>query len=301
VSAGGRYDRVRFDVGDRFLRDGQDDSGARSMPAWSGHLGASITGTEAFSPYANIATSFETPTTTELQARQDGRGGFNPDLGPQRAVSAEVGARGTVLGRVTYSASVYRARVRDALVQFLETSGRAYFRNAGRTENQGAELSANVRASGALSVEGAYTYSHLRFGEYRVQTVGPSGARVDTLDGNWLPGVPAHQLRLGLRSTLARGLTLDADHTWTSAVYADDRNTLRVEGWGPGVLNARVAWSGVVRQGRVEPFLGVQNALDHPYVASVTVNGAFGRVREPGPLRTFYLGMELGWASRTRD
>jgi iron complex outermembrane receptor protein len=301
LSAGGRYDRVNFDVADRFLRDGEDDSGARGIPAWSGHLGASLTGATAFSPYANVSSSFETPTTTELQARRDGMGGFNPDLGPQRAIGLELGARGTVVERVTYSASVYRTRVRDALVQFLETGGRAYFRNAGSTHNDGAEIGLDLRASDALSLEGAYTYSRFRFGEYRVQ----SGARIDTLDGNRLPGVPDHQLRVGFRSRLARGLTLDADHTWSSAVYADDLNALRVEGWGPGILNARVAWSpalggstNAAARLRVEPFLGVQNALGRAYVSAVTVNGAFGRVREPGPRRAIYLGMEVGGASR---
>jgi iron complex outermembrane receptor protein len=292
VSAGGRYDRVRFTADDRFLSDG-DESGERTMPAWSGHVGVSLTGVETFAPYANISTSFETPTTTELQARPDASGGFNPELDPQRAVSLELGARGALGGRLGYSVSVYRARVRDAIVQFLETNGRAFFRNAGETEHDGVEVGASLRLVDALSIEGAYTYSRFRFGEYRQQR----GATVDTLDGNRLPGVPEHFARIGLRSRLGRGFVFDVDHTISSAVYADDRNELRIEGWGPGILAARLSWSGTVGRARWEPFVSAENLFDRTYVSAVTVNGAVGRVREPGAPRAIYAGMEIGWAA----
>ena len=294
LSAGGRYDRVRFDVDDRFLGDGEN-SGGRALPAWSGHLGASVALHEAFAPYANLSTSFETPTTTELQVRPDGRGGFNDDLSPQRALSMEVGARGLVAGgRVTYSAALFRARVTDAIVQYLETNGRAFFTNAGETRNDGAELGLGVRASDALALDVAYTWSRYRFADYLVVR----GTEETRLDGNTLPGVPEHFLRLGLRTRPLRAVTFDVDHTVSSAQWGDDANTVRVEGWGPGVTNARATWS--VRAGRqlVQPFAGVTNLSDRRYVSSVVVNGAFGRVREPGPGRSWYLGAELGWASR---
>jgi outer membrane receptor protein involved in Fe transport len=39
----------------------------------------------------------------------------------------------------------------------------------------------------------------------------------------------------------------------------------------------------------------MRNALDTRYVGAVTVNGAFGRVLEPAPGRTVYVGAEVGW------
>jgi iron complex outermembrane receptor protein len=268
LDAGARRDRVRFAVADRFLRDGRDDSGARTLGAASGHAGASYAAARALVVYANVSTAFETPTTTELQAAAPGPGGttgagggFNRELGPQRARGAEVGARGASAGdRLSYSVSVYRTRVDDAIVQWLETTGRAYFRNAGVTEGRGAELGASVRPLGAagapggdaLRLTGAYTFGRLRFAEYRVR----SGARADTLDGRTLPGVPARFARLGARArplAFAAGLAplaLDVDHTWASAVWADDRNTLRVGDWGRGLLDVRLRWDGRPRAGR---------------------------------------------------
>jgi iron complex outermembrane recepter protein len=293
VSAGTRYDRVKFAVDDHFLRDGKNDTSDRTTSAWSGHGGVSILGSTSFAPYANVSSSFETPTTSELQAKQDGTGGFNPNLSPQRALSLEAGARGQLGGRLGYDVALFRVRVRDAIVQFLENSGRAYFQNAGQTHNDGAEMGLTFRVSDAVSLSSAYTWSHFRFGEYRQQR----RAIIDTLDGKRMPGVPEHFVRFSLRSRLTRGLTLDVDHAMSSAMRADDLNTIRVEGWGPGVMDARLTWTATVGGTRLEPFVGGTNLLDRTYVAAVTINGAFGRVREPGAPRAIYAGMEIGWAT----
>ncbi len=296
LSAGGRYDRLRFAVRDGFTGDGGvnggDNSGSQTLSALSGHAGMTVTGSEAFAPYANLSTSFETPTTTELQVRPDRQGGFNPDLGPQRTVSAEVGARGAITTIASWNVAVYRASVRNAIVQSRVLDGTAFFENAGRTRNTGVEAGASVRLGRIASLNAAYTWSILRFADYRQTT----GARVDTLDGKQLPGVPPQQLRMGLRSGSVRGITLDADQTWTSALFADDFNRLRVPGWGTGITNVRAAWTGTWNGYRLEPFAGVLNAQNNAYVGAVTVNGAFGRVLEPAPLRNWYFGLDIGVA-----
>ena len=296
LSAGGRYDRLRFAVRDDFTGDGGvnggDNSGASILSAVSGHGGVTITGWKFFAPYANLSTGFETPTTTELQVRPDRQGGFNPNLGPQRTLSAEIGARGTVSTSASWNVAVYRANVRNAIVQSRVIDGTAFFENAGRTENTGLEAGASVRIGRIASLNAAYTWSDLKFADYRLRT----GARVDTLDGRQLPGVPPHQLRVGIRSASVLGLTVDADQTWTSALFADDLNAIRVPGWGTGVTNVRASWSGSWKGYRLEPFAGVLNAQNNAYIGAVTVNGAAGRVLEPSPLRNWYFGLEIGVA-----
>lgn len=290
LSAGARWDRIGFKVEDRFLQDGADDSADRAMTATSGHLGAVWRAAAAFAPYANVSTAFETPTTTELAARADGQGGFNPDLDPQRIVTVELGARGR-LGRAAYEVALFQSGTEDAITQYLETAGRAYFRNAGRTRSRGLEVGLSADATDWLALRAAWTVADYKFVEYHVPT-DPAPA-LDTLDGNFLAGVPGNVLRLGVR-THWRGASLDIDHTLQAGYWADDLNTVRVDGWGSGQLNARLAWSGEFAGWRVEPFVAVQNALDTDYVGAVTLNGAAGRVYEPAPLRNWYLGIELG-------
>lgn len=300
VSVGGRFDRLAFRVEDAFLGDGDDDSGDRPMTAASGHVGVVWRQSAPFAPYANIATSFETPTTTELQVRPDGQGGFNPDLGPQRIRTMEIGARGQwtrdgsgLLSRVDYEVAVFQSDADDAIVQFLETAGRAFFRNAGRTRSRGAEIGVNAQLTSWLALQSAYTLSVFRFVDYRVPSATNPAPALDTLDGNRLAGVPERAYRVGLRA-FARGVSVDVDHSVQSALWGDDANTVRVEGWGRGQLNVRAAWTGRWRGWHLEPFASVQNLLDERYIGAVTLNGFGGRVLEPAPGRNYFVGLELG-------
>ena len=293
LSVGGRWDRLGFRVEDHFLADGADNSGTRHLTAATGHVGAVWRAAAVFVPYANIATAFESPTTTELAARPDGQGGFNPALGPQRIRTIELGARGRYGERVGYEIALFDASATDAIVQYLETAGRAFFRNAGRTQSRGVELGVTARPADWLELRAAWTHADYRFDEYRVPSATQPTPALDTLDGNRMAGVPRNALRLGARATWG-DFTLDADHGALGALWGDDRNTVRVDGWGAGQLNVRATWTAQAGAWRVEPFVSVQNALGTDYVGAVTVNGLGGRVLEPAPLRHWYAGVEVG-------
>ena len=293
VNAGLRYDWIRFDVADHHLSDGVDNSGARTNDALSGNVGASWSFADRFVPYVNVGTSFETPTTTELVNQPNSAGGFNTQLTPQRAVNYEVGARGQPTAAVEYSVALFLGRVSDAIVQQQEVGGRAFFVNAGKIHNAGAEVGLSVAPVRGLRLSGAYTYAHYRFAEY----VDASGA---SLAGNRIPGVPDHFWRFGVRGSLPYGFYADADHTLSSSVAADDLNTpeLVADAWGAGVTNLRVGWDGGAGDLSLAPFIGINNLWDRRYIGSVTINGAGGRVFEPAPRRVIYLGTEIGYRTR---
>ena len=186
---------------------------------------------------------------------------------------------------MTYSVAFFLGRITDAIVQVGEIGGRAFFGNAGKTHNDGAELGLGVAPTKWLSLNGAYTYAHYRFA---------SGAS----EGNRLPGVPDHYWRLGLRTALADGLFLDADHTISTSIAADDANSIVADGWNAGVTNLRLGWEGAVGLLELGPFLGVNNLWDRQYIASVTLNGLGGRVFEPAPRRVVYFGAEIGYRAQ---
>lgn len=308
ISSGGRYDAVTFDVEDHFLREATptDNSGNRTMSALSGNAGAVYVRDPRLSPYLNMSTSFETPTTTELANQPNSSGGFNSQLDPQRTQNYELGVRGTS-GPVTYSVSGFISRIEDAIVQYNEVSGRAYFVNAGKLKNDGLELGLSAQLHRQVRVFGNYTYANYRFGRYRV--VDQQAGTVDTLDGKRLPGVPQGFARLGLRAGPVRGVALDIDHTLATSIFADDQNTLYVAGLGSkhsgeiagvgnGVTNLRLSWEGRAAGAWVRPFIGINNLWNREYVGSFTLNGTFGRVFETAPGRNYYMGGEIGWAAR---
>ena len=293
VTASARYDRVRFRVKDRFLADGVDQSGVRTMGAASASLGASVLVTPSASLYGSVATAFETPTTTELVNQANGTIGFNTELGPQRSGTVELGFR--TVGRLAVSASAYRTRISDALVQARERDGRAFFENAARLAIRGIELGANWTASHVVRFEASYSHVDATFSRY----LSKNGATTDTLDGNEVPGIPRHLFRAVV--TVRSGpWQLEWDQQVISRFFADDRNTLPVDGWSAGVTSIRAQAEGQLGRTAFRPFLSVANAWNRRYLAAATVNGFGGRVFEPGPGRWAYFGIELGWGSDDR-
>lgn len=288
-----RWDRLAFRVRDRFLSDGVDNSGERIMEAASASAGVSVRLAPEAVLFANTATSFESPTTTELVNQSNGTAGFNTALGPQRSHSVELGSRGGT-GSWHYSLSIFTTGIRDAIIQAREQDGRAFFQNAGRVRNRGLEAGLGASPAPWLLLEGAYTLADYEFTEYRI----PNGTVIDTLDGKRLAGVPKHFFRATATLTLGR-LVLEADQTTAGEMYGDDRNTLRVEGWGAGVTSLRASGSLNLGAVRLSPFGAVNNLFDRRYVGSVNINGFGGRVLEPAPGRNGFLGLEVGWSKRS--
>jgi len=292
LAGGIRYDAVHFRVTDHLLDDG-DNSGHQTSSAFSGGGGVSYLLSRAFIPYLNVSTGFETPTTTELAVTEAGGQGFNDSLGPQRARSFEIGGRGALGAAFDWSVALFTIGIRDALVPYSEVAGRSYFRNAGEARNKGYEIGVGWRPTPALALQGAWTHANYRYSDYTV--IANSGADTTTFTGNRLPGVPTDYIRLGLRASLPVRLWLDLDHTFSSAMYADDANTIQLDGWRAGVSNLRLGWDGSVGGLHTVPFVAAYNLWDRTYTGSVTVNGFGGRVFEPSPRRNFYAGVEIGW------
>ena len=260
------------------------------MSSLSGSAGVTVRAVDAFQLYANVGTSFETPTTTELGNRPLGPGGFNPDLDPQRAVSLEFGVRGAGVGGVLdYSASLFTVDVDDALIPFEVPSepSRQFFRNAGSTRHRGIELSATLQPTSVVTVVAAYTLADYTFVDFTTED--------GTFDGNDIPGIPPHKLYASLRLAAPNGFWVATDHHVASSHFVDDANSSKNDGWF--VTDLRVGWDGSASRWRLSPFIAVLNVFDEQYVGSVSVNARGGRFFEPSPPRNLYIGMEVapGW------
>jgi len=201
----------------------------------------------------------------------------------------EVGARGRWRKYVTYSAAVFRADIRDAIIPFREVGGRAFFQNAGKTRNQGVEFGASV--SPITQVRGfvSYTYADYTFIDYAIV----NGTTTTQLAGNRASGVPRHFTRVGLRTEPYKTVAIDVDHTISTGLFANDANTQYVDGWN--ATNVRGSFSAELRGMGIAPFVGINNVFNNAYVGTVTINGAFNRTLRPAPLRNYYVGGEVSF------
>lgn len=288
VLVGGRYDRVNFEVTDNYLVGGDpDDSGDRTMSAFSPSMGVVIAAGRSVELYGSLGRSFETPTTTELANRPTGAGGFNPDLEPQTGVTLEGGARATLFESLRVEASAYRTKLENQLVPFEVPSdpGRTYYRNAGRSRHTGWELSADWVVVPGLSTRLAYTRVDAVFTDFTVDGTDYSGNSVPGLAPNRLDGVVG--VERGRIFGELRGI-------WQDDIPVTDDNSASAPSYvlvdvNVGLRQARVG------DFSVQPFVGVANVFDESYVASVIPNAFGARYFEPGPPRTFRFGVGVNW------
>jgi iron complex outermembrane receptor protein len=288
LSAGVRADYVRFEVQDHFLSDGRDDSGARVLHAVSPMGGAVLRLTALQVLYANVGSTFETPTTTELGNQPNGNAGLNFDLKPQFSTSYETGLKGWFFDRLQYDLAVFDTEVRDELIPFEvpDGSGRTYYRNAGRTRRDGVEVEAGTEI-GPVALNAAYTYSRFRFRDFL------SGNT--QLAGNVIPGVPQQQVQ-GSATWRASTLFATVEALAKSAIYVDDANTARAAGFT--VFNLRFGAEGIGKMAWFSPTMSVQNLFDEKYVGSVAINAAgtptTAKFYEPAPGRMLFIGITVG-------
>ena len=291
IMAGLRYDWVKFAVRDRLITGtNPDDSGERLMRALSGSLGIAVNPSSSMTLYGNVGSSFETPTTTELANSPSGAGGFNTGLKPQHAWNFEVGARGSLDGRLAYGVALFQAEVRDALIPYEIAAPRFFYRNAGSTRHRGVELSGDLAVAPGLGLGTVWTYSDYRFREYSFT----DAAGTHVLDGRALTGIPDHSLHLMLRvqPSAFAGVWAEVQQTYSSGYLVSDVSDTRTSPWWS--TNVRAGWDGKAGGMRLAPFIGINNAFNHLYVGSVVINAARGRFYEPAPGRNLYLGLSVG-------
>lgn len=286
ATAGVRADHVRFEVRDRYLKDGRDDSGIRTLNAVSPMLGVAARVSPYQSFYATVGSAFETPTTTELGNQADGSAGLNRDLKPQYSTTYELGSKGMAIDNLQYDVSLFRTEVRDELIPFEVPggNGRTYYRNAGRTRRQGAELEISTDL-GPLSLVTAYALSRFRFREF-VRGTAQYG-------GNAIPGIPEHQIQAAATWHLPRAF-LVAEGIAKSRVFVNDANDTAAPGFG--VFNLRMGATATFGKPWLAPVIGVQNLFDRKYIGSVAINASGASIAstkfyEPAPRRTWFVGL----------
>ena len=279
-----RSDRTRFEVTDRRATDpALAEPPPRTMSAVSPMVGVNWRIGALSSAYATISTSFETPTTTELANSPTGVGGLNPDLKPQRGVSYEVGLKGAY-SAITYDAAIYTIITEDELIPFQvpgAAAGRQFFRNAGQTSRHGAEVGVSGPA-GPVSLGLSATWLRYVYDDFVVAGT--------SFNDNRVPGVaPVTVNAFASVSPTWGTAALELMHA--GRVAANNANTAWADSYQ--ILNARVAFK-VPTSFSMEPVVGVENIFDKTWASNVVVNAAGGRYYEPGPGRTFFVGLRMG-------
>lgn len=282
---GARYDHFRFSADDYLINaTNPNDSGVRTMSSASPTIGLSYELTGAVSLYANVATAFQTPTTTELANRPSGAGGFNPELQPERTHSHEGGLRGRT-SRFSYDIAAYDMRIDDELIPFQVASApdRQFYRNAGTARHRGIDADATLQVAQGVRARASYSFTDARFVSYAV----PKGATRTSYATNRVPGVAPSIASLSLQLGDPGGRFLSVEERYRSNIPVNDANSA----FAPAsiVTNLR----GSVALGHASLFGGMDNVFDEMYDTSVSINAFGGRYFDPAAGRTVFVGVDL--------
>lgn len=281
LSLGGRYEDLDFELDDHFLADGDNSDDIR-FSEFSPMAGVTFVANDWLNVFASATTSFETPTFAQF-GDPDGPG-IDTTLDAQTSTNFELGIKGRMGGRASYTASLFRIDLKDQLVPY-EVNGDVFYRNAGESSRDGLELALDYRFSETLGATLAVTLNDFEFDDYRVDGT--------NLDGNDNPGIPRSQVFLELSWVGASGWYAFGDVLHVGRLYADDANSSAAGVDDYRIANLRFGRALTVGGLEANAFVGLNNVFDETYFSNVRINQTFNRYFEPGPGRHVYGGFSL--------
>jgi iron complex outermembrane receptor protein len=278
LTAGVRHSRVKVEVDDRFLGNG-NDSGDLTFTRTTPVLGALYKITPDLNVYVSAARGFETPTLNEMFYSGSGDG-FNYRLRPARSMHVEAGTKIRLAGNTRVDAALFEVRTRDEVVVDTSSGGRTSYRNASKTLRQGIEVSVDSSWAGGFSARAALTGLRAVYDQ----------AFGNVAEGSRLPGVARTTAygELAWKDDGGRyGAAIEA--LANGKVYAEDTNREKAAP-GYGLLNLRFTAMQPVGGWRLKEFVRLNNLLDKDYIGSVIVGDANKRYYEAAPGRNWQAG-----------
>jgi outer membrane receptor protein involved in Fe transport len=293
-------------------------------------LGEALTGTHRFSRlnpaggltyqlprrvtlYGSISVASRVPAPSELSCadpedpcRLPNAFVSDPPLEQVITRTLEGGVRGGTRG-IDWNASAFRSTNDDDII-FISSgalTNTGHFANVGSTVRQGIELTASGTASPAVRWRTAYSYLRAQFD--RALTLSSpnhpdeNGGEIEVDAGNFIPGVPRHNLKADIAATIA-GLSLGGSVAYTSShvLRGDEANLL------PAVRGAAVVGltAGYPLHERVRITGRVTNLFNRRYEtfgllgeADDVLGDDYGdpRFLSPAAPRAAWAGLEIGF------
>jgi outer membrane receptor protein involved in Fe transport len=276
LTASGRFNTEQINLNDQ---NGGDLTGNHAYQRFNPAAGVSYKLTPWLTAYAGYAEANRAPTPAELSCAGPNDScslanffAGDPNLKQVIAHTVEVGLRGTApindTDRLSYNLGLYRSTLNDDIV-FIQsvTSGRAYFQNIGATQRQGIDASLQYKAP-RWSAYLTYTYTDATYRSGFTEGAGSNPAadsdgNITINSGAHMPGVPAHQGKLGLTYHITDQWTVGAVAIAQSSQYlfGDEANLTPQL---PGFVTVNLSTSYQITP-HIQLFAAAENVTDAKY------------------------------------
>ncbi len=243
LTASARYTLSHIDLYDQL---GGNLSGNNRYDHLNPAIGATYKVVAGLTVYGGISQNTRTPTASEIECSDPltpcllptNLAGDPPNLRQVIARTSELGVRGKALdmaGRgseMSWNLSVFRTLLHDDIYGVATSVSQGFFQNIGDTRRQGAEAGLKWVAG---QWSGNINYSFVQ-ATFRSPFVVPSPSHpfqdgsgdIQVEQGDYLPGIPRHRLKLGIDYRLIPGWTVGLTLSAVSSFYfvGDESNQL---------------------------------------------------------------------------
>ena len=229
--------------------------------------------------YGSFATSFETPTLSELSANPNGQVGFNKSLKSSLAKNFEIGWRKDFTD-IKLEAVIFHISTENEILPYEleEFPGRTFYRNAGKTIRRGLEILGSKETDSYKAVL-SYSFSDFIFDSYVLDG--------SAYNGNRLPAIPKHHAFFSFKYKFNSTTGAEVKSKYVGTFFADDKNSNEVDAYS--IFQYRV-WKDFKNYSL---YAGANNLFNKKYFDNIRINAFANRFYEPAPHRNYYAGINF--------
>jgi iron complex outermembrane receptor protein len=233
--------------------------------------------------YANVGKGFETPTMIEISFKDTNGNGPNLGILPSTSTNIEVGTKWMVSDTTRLNVAAFDI---NTVNEIVVDQGGTYttYKNAGKTQRNGLEMSAETRFDNNISLYGAYTLLDAKFD-------GSSNFNA----GKNIPGTYRSQLFGEIAwGYQPAGLSTAVEVRQNSKTFVNDSNSASIDGYT--TFSVRASLQQKLNKWTLTEYARIENISDKKYVGSVRVNDTNSRFYEPAPGRNWIVGIKANYA-----
>jgi iron complex outermembrane receptor protein len=278
-----RYDYMSNRLTDK-MRISNSLSGNADFKKGTARIGFSYAFSAAFNLYANWGLGFLPPATEELTSNPVAFGGFNQNLIPATSNGEEFGLRGNSGNKLFYDFTFFALNTKNDFYRYRILPARpleTFYGNAGSSKRLGLETYIRYTPIQRLEFQLSYTWSRFRY------------TSPDSINGNWLPNCPQHQLYAEAQFELLKDFTAAIGTEYQSkwAIYTDKINSNIFQN-GFNLFHVRLNYTFNLHGINADLSVFSKNMFAQKYIA-FTEPDPDGNSYQPAAGREFFVSLRL--------
>ena len=274
----------------------QDGSGKITARKTTPVIGVTYKISPTWNIYGNYGEGFETPTFIEMAYSDTNGLGPNFNLKPSTSDNYEIGTKFFLGDKTRANIALFKTNTENEIVTNAGTSAYTSFRNAGKTQRKGVEISFESTLPNNFNIYGSYSYLDAEFkSPFNTTYTTSSGTTTSyILSGNKISGTYKDQLYGELSWKYpGLGFSVALESRANSKVFANDSNTVSVAGYT--IFNMRAGFEQKFQAWRLTEYIRVENLTDKDYIGSIKNNDNTGRFFEPSAERNYLVGISASY------